>query len=118
MNLLPGRIVGPGTVETGGGRLAFAAQSFQVADGQAVEVGVRPEDLSFAAGGESGIPFAGEFVEELGATRLFHGTSGEAPIAVAVGATASSQPGASVTADAAAIHLFDAATGASLRRGV
>ncbi len=116
MNLLPGRVVAPGVVETGGGRLAFAPEAFQVADGQQVEVGIRPEDLRFAAGGESCVPFTGEFVEELGATRVFHGASGEAPLAVAVAAGAASEAGASATADADAIHLFDAATGNSLRR--
>src|SRR5882757_5549080 len=45
MNLLPGRVVAAGTVDTGGGRINFAPDAFGVTEGQAVEVGIRPEDL-------------------------------------------------------------------------
>jgi sn-glycerol 3-phosphate transport system ATP-binding protein len=116
MNLLPGRIAAAGMVETGGGRLAYVPDAFAVADGQQVEVGIRPEDLRFGPGGEGELPFAKSFVEELGATRLFHGTSGEAAIVVAVAAAAANDAGKSVTADREAVHLFNPATGNSLRR--
>ena len=75
MNLLPGKVVAPGVVETGGGRIGFAADAFEAADGREVEVGIRPEDLRFGSGGEGELAFAKDFVEELGATRLIHGTS-------------------------------------------
>jgi sn-glycerol 3-phosphate transport system ATP-binding protein len=116
MNLLPGRIASPGLVETGGGKLAYVPDAFAAADGQQVEVGIRPEDLRFGSGGEGELPFAKGFVEELGATRLFHGTSGEAAVVVAVAAAAANDAGKSVTADREAVHLFDPATGNSLRR--
>ena len=115
MNLMPGKVVSPGVVETGGGRLTFTADAFSGADGQDVEVGIRPEDLRFSGGGDGELVFARDFVEELGATRLIHGRVGEAPIVVAV-ATAASDEGSSIAADRSAVHLFDPASGNSLRR--
>jgi sn-glycerol 3-phosphate transport system ATP-binding protein len=116
MNLVPGKVAGPGVVETAGGRIGFAANAFDAAAGRQVEVGVRPEDLRFASAGDNALAFAGDFVEELGATRLFHGTSGDAPLAVAVAAAEAETAGTSVTADASAVHLFDPDSGNSLRR--
>jgi hypothetical protein len=54
-------------------------------------------------------------VEELGATRLIHGSVGDTPVAVAVAATAG-DGSASLAADREAVHLFDPTTGNSLRR--
>ena len=115
MNLMPGKVVGAGVVETGGGRIGFVPDAFTVADGQEVEVGIRPEDLRFGSGGQGELAFAKDFVEELGATRLIHGGVGTATVAIAVAATASDL-GSSLAADRAAVHLFDPATGKSLRR--
>ncbi len=116
MNLMPGRIVAPGVVESAGGRIGFVADAFEAADGRQVEIGIRPEDLRFGSGGEGELAFTKDFVEELGATRLFHGTSGDAAVVVAVAAAAADDAGTSVTADREAVHLFDPASGTSLRR--
>jgi sn-glycerol 3-phosphate transport system ATP-binding protein len=116
MNLVPGRVVGPGIAETAGGRIGFAPDAFEAANGREVEVGIRPEDLRFGTGGEAELGFTKDFVEELGATRLFHGTSGDAPLVVAVAAAAADDAGTSVTANRDTVHLFDPATGNSLRR--
>jgi sn-glycerol 3-phosphate transport system ATP-binding protein len=115
MNLMPGKVVGPGVVETGGGRIGYVADAFEASDGSAVELGIRPEDLRFGTGGEGEMAFARDFVEELGATRLIHGTVGSAPIALAVAATAG-DTGTSLAADCEAVHLFDPDSGNSLRR--
>ena len=118
MNLLPGRIAGPGIAELkGGGRIAFRAEAFAYEVGQDVEVGVRPEDLAFTAGGE-GLTFVRDFVEELGATRLIHGSVGEAPIVVAVATSTALDGAGALVVDPAAVHLFDIGTGVSLRRGL
>jgi len=117
MNLVPGKIAAPGIVESAGGRIGFVAEAFEAAVGREVEIGIRPEDLRFGSGGEGELAFTKDFVEELGATRLFHGTSGEAPLVVAVAAAAADDAGTSVTADREAVHLFDPASGNSLRRG-
>jgi sn-glycerol 3-phosphate transport system ATP-binding protein len=116
MNLVPGKVVGPGVVETAGGRFGFVGDAFEAAAGREVEVGIRPEDLRFAPAGDNALAFVGDFVEELGATRLFHGTSGDAPLVVAVAAAEAEEAGTAIATDPSAVHLFDPATGNSLRR--
>jgi len=115
MNLIPGKVVGAGVVETGGGRIDFAPGAFVVGDDQSVEVGIRPEDLRFGSGGAGELQFAKDFVEELGATRLIHGNVGSEPITLAA-ATTAVDAGSSLAADRECVHLFDPATGKSLRR--
>ena len=114
MNLVPGKVVEPGVVETQGGRLRFDESIYRVTQGQAVDVGVRPEDLAFAAEGQ-GLNFAPELTEELGATRLFHGHSGGVELVVAIAAAETATAGNLVTALPTHVHLFDAASGRSLR---
>ena len=65
--------------------------------------------------GDGELTFAKDFVEELGATRLIHGGVGTATVAIAVAATASDL-GSNLAADRETVHLFDPATGKSLRR--
>jgi len=115
MNLMPGKIVESGIVETPGGKLPFDATRFS-ASGE-VEVGVRPEDIH-AAGDANGIPFTPELVEELGATRLLHGNFGATPIIVAIPAsgTVHENKEMRLLIDPAAVHLFDRNTGRSLAR--
>jgi sn-glycerol 3-phosphate transport system ATP-binding protein len=120
MNLLPGRITGPGVVDIKGGRVAFRAEAFASALGQEVDVGIRPEDLMLArTGAGNALAFAHDFVEELGATRLIHGSVGEVPLVVAVAASSEGRADAAgaVAVEPAAVHLFDSKTGISLRRG-
>ncbi len=120
MNLVPGRITAPGVVETAGGTLAFDAASNDAAVGRDVQVGVRPEDFEFASTENTdrpGVAFDGEVVEELGATRLFHGLSGNQPLVVSMAASADSvlRKGARLIADAGAVHVFDPQSGRCLR---
>ena len=115
MNLLPGRVTAPGQVELAGGRLAFDAAAFAVEPGREVEVGVRPEDLALAANGTGALAFAKDFAEELGATRLFHGTVGDAPVVVALSGVAPAGDTFGLSAAPESVHLFDPATGRSLR---
>jgi sn-glycerol 3-phosphate transport system ATP-binding protein len=118
MNLLPGRIAAPGIAEIKGGRVAFRAEAFACKAGQDVDVGFRPEDLTFAApdAGDK-LAFVKDFVEELGATRLIHGSVGAAPVVVAVATSAQLDGAGALAVDPATVHLFDMRTGASLRRG-
>jgi sn-glycerol 3-phosphate transport system ATP-binding protein len=120
MNLMSGRIAGSGRIETAGGTLAFDPAQFDVPAQRAVQVGVRPEDLQYVPPGaaDGGLAFDGEFVEELGATRLFHGMSGGATLVVAVAASTTAEPkkGARLVAEVDTVHLFDAETGRSLRK--
>jgi sn-glycerol 3-phosphate transport system ATP-binding protein len=120
MNIFAGKVGAGGMVEAAGGKLAFEAGKFNAEPGRAVQVGVRPEDLQYVPPQtqSGGLAFDGEFVEELGATRLFHGLSGGVSLVVAVAASTISEAkkGARVIAEADAVHLFDAETGQSLRR--
>ena len=115
MNLMPGKVVARWRGRDRRRAHRLRARRVRRADGQAVEVGIRPEDLRFGSGGEGELAFAKDFVEELGATRLIHGTVGTAPIALAVAATAG-DAGSSLAADRETVHLFDPETGKSLRR--
>jgi sn-glycerol 3-phosphate transport system ATP-binding protein len=119
MNLVKGKVTAPGTATlAGGGRLAFDAEALGAAAGQAVEVGIRPEDLVARPAGEAaGLPFRIDLVEDLGATRVVHGSSNGDLLALTHAAAHPLPAGeVSLTCAVAAIHLFDAASGASLRR--
>ncbi len=133
MNLLPGTVEAGGVVNVGGHRVPFDAQQFGVRDGQRVEVGIRPEDAALTTdaggantGGDTGgnsdgneAKFVSEFIEELGATRLVHGTIGSAPFVVSLPVTIPAAVGvtSALSVPAAAVHLFDPETGRALRRG-
>ncbi|MBO0764663.1 MAG: sn-glycerol-3-phosphate ABC transporter ATP-binding protein UgpC [Hyphomicrobiaceae bacterium] len=116
MNLLPGRIAGADEVEVGRERIAFDSAAFPVEPGRAVEVGVRPEDLRLETDGTGTLTFTGDFTEELGATRLLHGVVGDWAMVVALHGPAPRGDSFRLRADPAAVHLFDPATGYSLRR--
>jgi sn-glycerol 3-phosphate transport system ATP-binding protein len=115
MNLLPGRVTTPGEVEVGGGRLAFDPAEVPVEAGRQVEVGVRPEDLALAEG-PGPLIFAKDFAEELGATRLFHGTVGGSVMIVALSGPAPAGDSFGLSVAPEAVHLFDPVSGRSLRR--
>jgi sn-glycerol 3-phosphate transport system ATP-binding protein len=115
MNLMPARVVAPGQAQLAGGRIAFDPGAFEVAEGEQVEIGIRPEDLRFAGAEDANLPFKRDFVEELGATRLVHGTIGDAPVVVAVAAADPSE-GAILGTERNAVHVFDPQTGLSRRR--
>jgi sn-glycerol 3-phosphate transport system ATP-binding protein len=116
MNLLPGRIAGPGLAQIEGGRIAFPADAFKVALGQQVDIGIRPEDLQVSTTRADKLPFVKDFIEELGATRLIHGAVGGAPMVVAVATSTQADGAGGLAVDPTAVHLFDGTTGASLRR--
>jgi sn-glycerol 3-phosphate transport system ATP-binding protein len=73
MNILPGVIAGPGKVSVAGHVLAVADLPSDIRIGDACDVGLRPEDLHHASDSKTGIRVDIDFVEELGATQLFHG---------------------------------------------
>jgi sn-glycerol 3-phosphate transport system ATP-binding protein len=116
MNLLPGRIVAPREVAVGSGRLPFDPAQFEVEAGRDVEVGIRPEDLRLSATGAGTLTFARDFAEELGATRLLHGTTGNEAVVVALSGPLPEGQSFGLSAPPEAVHLFDPASGDSLRR--
>ncbi len=124
MNLVSGRVTAPGKVEiAGAGVLGYDAKVFEAKAGQEVEVGVRPEDwqgqpAGSGAGDAAALPFTPELVEELGPNRLVHGMLGSQASVIVSVATADgidwTKP-TGLAASAAHVHLFDSATGRSLR---
>ncbi|WP_018262061.1 ABC transporter ATP-binding protein [Methylobacterium sp. WSM2598] len=84
--------------------------------GRPVEVGLRPEAFRIAP---EGLPFRVAFAEELGATRLLHGTLGEGEVVVQVPAGPEPAEGATVLLafDPAEIHVFDRETGRRIGGG-
>jgi sn-glycerol 3-phosphate transport system ATP-binding protein len=116
MNLLPGRVTAPGEVDVGAGRVAFDTAAYAVEAGREVEVGIRPEDLRLAGSGEGALTFTKDFAEELGATRLFHGMVGNAAVVVALSGAAPTGDKFGLGTTPETVHLFDPASGNSLRR--
>ena len=121
MNLVPGRVIGRGKVEIpGSGTLDFDPDQFEVADGTSVEVGIRPEDMTVAASGESnGFAIKPEFVEELGPNRLVHGLAGTAPLVLSVPSSMHDLGNGTIALHVPEhrVHVFDTTTGRTLRRG-
>ena len=118
MNLFPGKIVARGQIEAGGGMLAYDADAFDASVGAVVDVGIRAEDIVIGADG-GGLPFSHEFVEELGATRVIHGTVAGQPLEFVTPAAAEITAGKTLSVrptSPAAVHVFDPVSGRSLRR--
>ena len=121
MNLVQGKIIEAGVVECdGGGRFPYEPAAFGGLAGQAVDIGVRPEDITLApAGATHTAALSREFVEELGATRLIHGLVGGRSAMVMSLPSAAAGLGndtLKIQAAASAVHLFDPATGSNMRR--
>jgi sn-glycerol 3-phosphate transport system ATP-binding protein len=119
MNLFTGTVSAPGQVALADGtKLAFDAASIDVAPGTKVDVGLRPEDAKAEARASRETPvLKWDVTEELGATRLLHGTIADEPFVLAMPADVTSPAKEiAIGADAGAVHLFDPSTGTSLRR--
>jgi len=116
MNILPGRVDGAGSVAVGDGRLAVTDMRPGLAAGSPIEVGLRPEDLRVGPAGSGAVDLPVDFVEELGATQLFHGKIGGAEFVVQAptGQIAADARGLSLSIDPANVHLFDPQTGRRL----
>ena len=77
----------------------------------AVTVGLRAEDLRLHRGGEGGLPFRVDYVEELGAQRLVHGFVGDQSLVVAVSSENPLPETASLSITPSRLHFFDSASG-------
>ena len=115
MNFLSGRLDDTGHVVVGEQRLRLPGPANGALPGASVDVGIRPEDLRIAEPGREVLSTDVEFVEELGATRLIHGRTGQNVVTVQVPAGESRVAGRlGLAAEPASLHLFDPATGARL----
>src|SRR3954451_9986299 len=73
MNMLEGIVEGPGLVAVGGSLMPVADMDARVKTDARVHVGMRPEDVRVLAEAATAFRIDVDFVEELGATQLFHG---------------------------------------------
>jgi sn-glycerol 3-phosphate transport system ATP-binding protein len=112
MNLLPAT-VSQGAAIMGDARLPLPDGLARAAEGRAVRIGLRPEDVTPANPRDRTTVMPIETVEELGATRLLHGRFLGEPMIIQV---AASQPlpdadAVGFSALPTALHVFDAETG-------
>jgi sn-glycerol 3-phosphate transport system ATP-binding protein len=118
MNILPGTVEGPGRVTVGGRPLAVSDMREGLAPGTAVEVGLRPEDVRVDPSGGGALVAEVDFVEELGATQLFHGKLGGGDFVVQspTGQIPADIRKLSFSVDPSNVHLFDPETTKRLGR--
>ena len=109
MNLLPGKVIRPGTVAIGEAGHEVACQTGSLAAGAAVTLGIRPEHLALAAQ-DGGVPLAIELVERLGGESYLYGASPGLPqVTLRLDGQSEHQRGASVALafPQQHLHLFD-----------
>jgi multiple sugar transport system ATP-binding protein len=119
MNFLPGtirRANGAARIELGGGASVPAPPDAAGEDGQAVVFGTRPEHLVLGAGGE-GLGAAVVVVEPTGADTQVFAKYGDAEITAVFRERHEFRAGEAIrlVPDHARAHVFDAASGKSLR---
>ncbi|MET0745209.1 MAG: sn-glycerol-3-phosphate import ATP-binding protein UgpC [Microvirga sp.] len=118
MNILPGRVEGQGLVSVGGQSIAVTDMREGLAPGTAVEVGLRPEDVQAGTTGASTLTMSVDFVEELGATQLFHGkvAGAEFVVQASTGQIPADSRSLTLAVSPANVHLFDPQTTKRLGR--
>ncbi len=118
MNILEGMVEGPGLVSVGGSLLPVADMREGLKQDARVNVGIRPEDVRIVGQETGSFRIEVDFVEELGATQLFHGrTNGdEFVLQAATGFIPADAKQLALGVDAANVHLFDRETGQRLGR--
>src|SRR5215813_11612384 len=118
MNFFDARVVAADRVTFGrNAALSLPRNGHLPSAGEAVILGVRPEDIQIAgAGGDGAFPFDVEMIEELGAGRLLYGRLAETDCVIAAPAAATPLGGQPVFArfQPESVHLFSADSGARL----
>ncbi|MGH6808772.1 MAG: sn-glycerol-3-phosphate ABC transporter ATP-binding protein UgpC, partial [Ensifer adhaerens] len=113
MNLIQGRIEGS--------RLSVGTYRIELGDRAPVEgpvtVGLRAEDLRLAGVGEDAMLFQVDYVEELGAQRLVHGTIEDQALTVALSPEIPLSGDLAVTIATDRLHFFSTENGKRLERG-
>ncbi len=121
MNMLPGRVdASRGAVLLDNGQsVPLPAQQARAANGNLVQVGLRPEQLFLASPASAQLTATYVFQEELGSGRVYHLQIEDIPLCVVSTEkrqmTEGDTVGLSFAADA--VHLFDAKSGRRVARG-
>ena len=117
MNLLPGRVTAPGQVELAGGRLAVRCRGSSPSEaGREVEVGIRPEDLQLPPAGDGALDLRQGLRRGAGRHAPVPRHGGRRAVVVALSGPAPAGDSFGLSAAPEAVHLFDPASGRSLRR--
>jgi sn-glycerol 3-phosphate transport system ATP-binding protein len=118
MNMLEGVVEGPGLVCVGGALLPVADMREGLKADTPVHVGVRPEDVRVLKDASVAFRIEVDFVEELGATQLFHGRldGNEFVLQANTGLIPTDARQLALGIDAANVHVFDRTTGQRLGR--
>ena len=118
MNILNGLVEGPGLVSVGGSLMPVSDMRADLKADTPVQVGIRPEDVRIAPGEATAFRAEVSFVEELGATQLFHGKVGgdEFVVQAPTGEIPVTTSQLALAVDAGNVHLFDPVTGERLGR--
>jgi len=116
MNIVDGMVAGDGRVAIGEAVIPAADMRAGLPAGSAIQVGLRPEDMQVVQDGTGQMTLAVDFVEELGATQLFHGTLGGSPFVLQLGTgeVAADIKSLPLSVDPAKVHLFDPTDGVRL----
>jgi sn-glycerol 3-phosphate transport system ATP-binding protein len=102
----------------GGQSIAVTDMREGLTPGSAIEVGLRPEDVQAGSTGTSSLSMDVDFVEELGATQLFHGkvAGAEFIVQASTGQLPADTRNLTLAVDPANVHLFDPQTTKRLGR--
>lgn len=118
MNFFPAKILEPGVAVTPSGiRIAYDSDEFDVAGGQDVVAGVRPEAIVIAKGKRNATAeLSIEFVEELGAGQLIHASfeSRDFSVSCGDGDVFHAAKTLSIIIPPGAVHFFDPLSGKRL----
>ncbi len=110
MNLLPATSSGGGTIQVGDHAIGTGQPIDKTGP---VQLGIRPEEVNIVSSG--GLPFTLDLIEELGASRLFHGKLAGEPFTVnAPNDTEVSGDTLSLDLPRTSLHVFDGGTGLRL----
>ena len=112
MNILPGKVEGPGLVSVGGQMIQVTDMRAGLAPGSAIEVGPASGRRAGRHRRHSTLTLEVDFVEELGATQLFHGkvAGAEFVVQASTGQLAADTRHLTLSIDAHNVHLFDPQT--------
>jgi sn-glycerol 3-phosphate transport system ATP-binding protein len=118
MNMLEGIVEGPGLVSVGGSLMPVADMDPRLKSDTRVYVGIRPEDARVLDDAATAFRIDVDFVEELGATQLFHGriAGEEFVLQAATGLIRSDATQLALGVDAVNVHVFDRESGKRLGR--
>ncbi len=118
MNMVPARVQDSSLrFNDSGATLDLKGEtSFEgLAEGRAVDVGIRAQDAQRCAHAEADLLLTASFVETLGSHVHVHGTVGDTPFIAAFEGSRGPDAGDVIPLRVTRFHLFDASTGASLR---